>query len=50
MAPPADVRPRWNLATRIAFRFAFLYFSLYVVTTQMPGGLLPFSGRRIWKG
>jgi hypothetical protein len=42
-APPADVQPRWNLATRIAFRFSFLYFSLYVVTTQMLGGLLPFQ-------
>ena len=42
-APPADVQPRWNLATRIAFRFTFLYFSLYVLTTQMLGGLLPFQ-------
>jgi hypothetical protein len=42
-APPAEVQPRWNLATRIAFRFSFLYFSLYVVTTQMLGGLLPFE-------
>jgi hypothetical protein len=42
-APPADIQPRWNLATRIGFRFTFLYFSLYVVTTQMLGGLLPFQ-------
>lgn len=42
-AHAADVQPRWNLATRIAFRFVFLYFSLYVVSTQMLGGLLPFE-------
>ena len=41
--PPADVQPRWSLATRIAFRFSFLYFSSYIVLTQMLGGLLPFS-------
>ena len=40
---PAEVQPRWTLATRIAFRLCFLYFSLYVVSTQMLGGLLPFS-------
>ena len=42
-ASQADVQPRWNLATRIAFRLCFLYFSLYVVSTQMLGGLLPFG-------
>ena len=31
---------RWSLATRIAFRFSFVYFGLYVVTTQMLTGLL----------
>ena len=31
--------PRWRAATRIAFRFCFLYFGLYVLTTQMLGGL-----------
>jgi hypothetical protein len=30
---------RWRLATRVAFRFCFLYFGLYVLTTQMLGGL-----------
>lgn len=43
LAAPAEVQPQWSLATRIAFRFSFLYFSLYVVTTQMLGGLLPFE-------
>ena len=38
-----EPQPRWSLATRIAFRFCFLYFSLYVVATQMLGGLLPFN-------
>ena len=50
-APPAapakrqevEPQPRWNLTTRIAFRFCFLYFSLYVIATQMLGGLLPFN-------
>lgn len=42
-APPADVEPRWNLATRIGFRFTFIYFSLYIALTQMAGGLLPFE-------
>src|SRR3982750_3483685 len=38
--PVADAPVRWNLATRIGFRFAFLYFGLYVVTTQMLSALL----------
>jgi hypothetical protein len=38
-----ETQPRWSLATRIAFRLCFLYFSLYVVSTQMLGGLLPFG-------
>lgn len=45
-APAVEDKPRWNLATRIAFRFSFLYFTLYVLTTQMLGGLLPFN----WAG
>ena len=42
LAPPAPAAApaRWRLATRIAFRFCFLYFGLYVVTTQMLQGLL----------
>jgi len=35
-APPAV---RWNAATRLAFRFACLYFTAYVLTTQMIAGL-----------
>lgn len=41
--PPTSPAPvpavRWPAATRIAFRFCFLYFSLYVLTTQMLGGM-----------
>jgi hypothetical protein len=40
--PEVERQPHWNLATRIAFRFCFLYFSVYVIATQMLGGLLPF--------
>jgi hypothetical protein len=41
-APTAIDRPvvRWRPATRVAFRFSFLYFGLYVITTQMLNGLL----------
>lgn len=41
-APAAIDRPtvRWTAATRIAFRFCFLYFGLYVVTTQMLQGII----------
>jgi uncharacterized membrane protein YphA (DoxX/SURF4 family) len=48
MAAPSTVEPNrsatstsWNLATRIIFRFAFVYFGLFCLTTQIAGGLLP---------
>jgi|RhiMethySRZTD1v2_1073278.scaffolds.fasta_scaffold18270_10 uncharacterized membrane protein YphA (DoxX/SURF4 family) len=31
----------WSPASRIAFRFGFLYFGLYVLMTQMLAGMLP---------
>jgi hypothetical protein len=31
---------RWTVATLIAFRFFFIYFGLYVLTTQMLGSLI----------
>lgn len=38
---PAAPPPRaWSLATRIVFRFTFVYFGLYVLTTQMLHGLI----------
>src|SRR6185503_7134600 len=40
-AQSADIGPHWRLATRIAFRFCFVYFGLYVLTTQMVTSMLP---------
>jgi len=37
--PAPAPAPRWNHFTRVAFRFSFLYVTLYVLTTQMLGGL-----------
>ena len=34
----------WHLITRIAFRFAAVYFTLYIVSTQMISGLLVVPG------
>jgi len=33
--------PQWRLATRIAFRFCFLYFGLFCLLTQVLTGLFP---------
>jgi hypothetical protein len=33
--PLPSPAPRWRLATRIAFRFSFVYFGLYILLTQM---------------
>jgi hypothetical protein len=32
--------PHWSLATRLAFRFCFIYFGLFCLSTQIFGGLL----------
>ena len=40
-APEPRAEASWSPATRIAFRFCFLYFGLYVLMTQMLAGLLP---------
>jgi hypothetical protein len=37
---PDTLSPRWHPVTRIAFRFSVTYFTLYVLLTQMLGGLL----------
>ena len=34
----------WSLATRVAFRFCFIYFGLYVILTQMLQGMLVIPG------
>ncbi|HEX6975658.1 MAG TPA: hypothetical protein VF147_14735 [Vicinamibacterales bacterium] len=51
----APVQARWTLATRLAFRFAVLYFTSYVVTTQMWSSLVilprvnvPSAGQIPW--
>jgi hypothetical protein len=36
-ATPAD----WRRLTRVAFRFVFVYFSIYVLTTQMLQAMIP---------
>jgi len=33
--------PHWSLPSRVAFRFWFVYFSLFCVTTQVLGSLVP---------
>jgi len=40
---PVSIAPavHWRSATRVGFRFCFIYFSLYVLATQMISGLLP---------
>jgi len=44
-APVIQVaQPAWRLATRVAFRFCSTYFVLYVITTQMLGGLIVLPG------
>jgi hypothetical protein len=36
--PIVEAPVRWSVATRVAFRFCFIYFTLYALTTQMLGG------------
>ena len=45
-AATTDASPRvgWNPLTRVLFGFCFLYFGLYVATTQMLGGLIVVPG------
>ena len=45
---PADVKPRWNLATRVAFRFFAIYFAFYILLTQMFNALFNFPGPSSW--
>lgn len=44
-AAPSAPAERWSLPTRIAFRFCVVYFSLYILLTQMFSALfvLPFG-------
>jgi hypothetical protein len=40
-APHPRSEAAWAPATRVAFRFSFLYFGLYVLMTQMLAGMMP---------
>ncbi|MGZ4872687.1 MAG: hypothetical protein ACXVK3_12530, partial [Candidatus Angelobacter sp.] len=42
-APVSDPGPSWNLALKIAFRFAFSYFVLYCF--PFPLGGIPYTGK-----
>jgi len=44
--PAAELEPRvrWSLLTRVAFRFCALYFTMYVLFTQMISSLLALPG------
>ena len=47
-SPAAPLSPAWPLVKRVVFRFVFVYFGMYVLTTQMLAGsinlpLLPFE-------
>ncbi len=39
--------PQWGLASRLAFRFCFVYFGLFCLNTQILGGLLPIPNVEI---
>ena len=41
VAPQPPSEAAWAPATRVAFRFCFLYFGLYVFMTQMLAGMVP---------
>lgn len=38
---PAVQAPEWRLASRVAFRFCFVYFGLYCLSTQIITSLVP---------
>jgi uncharacterized membrane protein YphA (DoxX/SURF4 family) len=38
-----DVSSSWSVASRVAFRFCFVYFGLFCLTTQILGSLIPFD-------
>jgi hypothetical protein len=38
---------RWNLATRVTFRFCFTYFTLFSLSNQIFGGLFPIPNVEI---
>lgn len=42
--PPDPPGPVWHPATRVAFRFSFIYLGLFVVATQVAGSLFLLPG------
>jgi uncharacterized membrane protein YphA (DoxX/SURF4 family) len=55
LASMADAKPLalvsqvyWSLAKRIGFRLCFIYFTVYVLSNQMIGGLIPFFNVPAW--
>ena len=42
--PPEVSAPEWRPVTRVAFRFAFVYFALFALATQIAGSLLLIPG------
>lgn len=47
VAPLAAQAPRWSWVSRVGFRFSIVYFGLFVLTTQMLGGLLMLPNREL---
>lgn len=45
--PASAGEARWHPATRLAFRFCFVYFGLYVLLTQMLGAMVVLPRPRI---
>src|SRR3954467_12455101 len=39
--PPEAETPPWSPATRLAFRFCFIYLGLFCLATQISGSMLP---------
>src|SRR5215831_12139772 len=50
LAPAPPEAPGWSLATRVAFRFCFLYFGLYVLTdaTGWMKGLVVWTATHVF--
>src|SRR5688572_3390511 len=44
IAQQTAVKPRWRPSTRLAFRFFAVYFTCYVLLTQMFNGLFKLPG------
>ena len=44
---PAVQAPEWRLASRVAFRFCFVYFGLYCLSTQIITSLVPLPNLEI---